>query len=120
VFAYVPEAPPLPALGIFPADDYVAYWGSFGSTNIADIQLDLRTAVAYGAVDSMRKLDRMLSSGAGQTESIIDPFRADQTCGGLVQSALPQTAFTRPLGDENSGMYEAVVRLSIKLKRRAS
>lgn len=118
--AYISGAPMLPVVGIFPADEYVAYWGSFGPENIADVMLDLRTVAAYGAEDSARLLDRMLSSGAGHSVSLIDPFRDDPTCGGLVQTALPQTAFRRDYGDPNAGLYEAVVRLSIKVKRRSS
>jgi hypothetical protein len=105
IVAYPHGAVHLPALGIFPASEYISYWGTFA---------------AYNAQDSARLLDRMLSTGVNQSISVIDPFRADPTCGGLVKSALPQVAFRRDYGDENSGLYEAVIRLAVVVKRRTA
>jgi hypothetical protein len=118
IVAYPHGAVHLPALGIFPSSEYISYWGTFGNVNHSEIAFDLRGVAAYGAQDSARLLDRMLSTGVNQSISVVDPFRADPTCGGLVKSALPQVAFRRDYGDENSGLYEAVIRLAVVVKRR--
>lgn len=121
VQAYVQPSPPFPIIGVFPPQStYVDYWQTFGPDGRADVMLELRTAVSYGAVDSMRLIDELLSVGTGQNKSIIDAVMAARTLGGVVEDCVPLTARTQPIGGENSGMFEAVIPLRIITKKEGA
>lgn len=121
VQAYVQPQPMFPIIGVFPGTgDYVSYFETMGPNGEADVILELRTVVAYGAIDSQILLDEMLSSGTGQTKSIIDALMADRTLGGVVEDCVPLKSRTVTLGAENAGMFESVVPLRIITRKEGA
>lgn len=117
VHPYVDASVVFPALGIFPDADYVIYHQTYGSNSIIDANYLVRCAAAYSAIDSLRLMDQLLSSGAGQDFSIVDVLEADVTLGGQVENIFVQSGSLQSAGAENAPLYEAVVRVGVMFKR---
>lgn len=81
------EGKPAPVLRLFlQQSDPIDYWGTFGSTGIAEARFDL--VIDPGNVDqsAVIRLDEYLSVGTGNTSSVIDALMEDVTLGGAVQT----------------------------------
>lgn len=120
VYPFPSETPPFAALGLFPANDFIDYWGSFGDNRAGTLNLELRTVFSFGAEESMRNLCRMLASGDGHDRSIIDVLLADRTLDGLVQDLIPRGAFIEGGGPDSPGTYIGVIPVQVIMKRRSA
>lgn len=115
VHAFMPDAPDLPALGVFPSlGEMVSYYDTqdgFGSLN-----LELRGATAnIFAEDGLRRLYGWMSKGAGQDTSIVNVLEANHTLDGLVHDVMVTGADVRSIGTENAPMFEVVIGLRVML-----
>lgn len=117
VYPFAPKAPLFPALGLFPASDFIDYWGAYGENRPGILRLEIRTAFTFDAEDSMRALFRLLASGSGHDRSIVDRLNANRKLGGLVNDVKPGVVTVRAGGDENAGFYEAVIAVDVVMKR---
>lgn len=107
VYAFVPSSPDFPAMGLFPAADFINYFDSIDG--FGTITFELRTAFTFGAEDSLRALYRLLAKGAGHDRSLTNVLQANRTLDGLVHDIFPVGASVRAFGDENAGLYEGVI-----------
>jgi hypothetical protein len=121
VYAYLPDAPMLPCIGITADDPYANYnvtmpdFGSAGGD--ADLRLLVRICAVGRAEDSQVFLDAMLSSGTHQTSSVVDAIESDQTLGGIVEQCQAGSSRMVPDGEQNATAFEAVIPVTIMLRQ---
>lgn len=115
VLAYV-EAPRFPAIGVFPAQsrDYVDPNLAFDHDGQVEFAFDLRTAMPYGAEESARLLDELMSPGDSDL-SLYAVLKDDETLGGAVDGLrfLP----IPPFNDLGEGLMEAVLPVVVMATR---
>lgn len=113
VYGFVPAAPQFPALGIFPAAEFITEPETFGG--FASMNLELRTAFTFAAEDSLRALFRLLARGSGHTKSLTNVLLANRTLSGLVHDIVVGSVSVRALGEENAGLFEGVIGVRVLL-----
>lgn len=117
VLAYV-ESPRFPAIGVFPSQgrDYVDPNLAFEHDGQVELAFDLRTAMPFGAEESARLLDELMSPGDSEL-SLYAVLNADPTLGGAVDGLrfLP----IPPFNDLGEGLMEAVLPIVVMATRLA-
>lgn len=122
-YPYFPPAPLLTPCGILmPGEDFITYHETFSTSSAVTVRWELWMCAALGAsTDAQRTVDQWLSSGSGQTNSVIDAIEANRTLAvgepavATVHDTIVRTATTDQIllvpGDPNS--YAIVGKLSI-------
>lgn len=83
---------PLDLIEVWPGDDYINYWSTFGPNGKADLMVRLRLQIAAGdAETAFKKITRALSVGTGHGTSLVDAVMSDPTLGGTVANAIALT-----------------------------
>ena len=83
-----PSTSPKPSIEIWPDTDYVDFYGRAGADGTDEVQLLVRVFLSAANAESEWKIaGQLLSSGAGQTSSIVDAIHDDPTLGGVVDEA---------------------------------
>ena len=114
VYAYLPDDPQLPCVGITADDPYVSYFTTLGGD--CNLRLFVRICASGRAEDSLIFLDDLLSQGATATSSVVDVIIADKTLGGLVEECLPRPSRMVPEGEQDAAFFEAVIPVEIWLR----
>lgn len=78
----------VPLIEVWPDDDYVQYFGTFGANGVAEVHVRLRVEVSTAdAETTFKQITDVLSTGTGETSSIPDAVNVDPSLGGVVRSA---------------------------------
>lgn len=117
VYAYIPDSPVYPCIGISASDPFVSYSQTMGANPAADLHLLVQIVTAGRAEDALVFIDDMLSVGAATTSSVFDAINRDRTLDGMVDMALPGAARFLPEGEINAGRYEAVIPVDIWVRQ---
>jgi hypothetical protein len=77
-----------PSITVVAANDFLDYWVTYSAAGLARVRLDLIIDPAGSDIESShRRLDDVLSAGAGNGSSVIDALMVDTTLGGVVDVA---------------------------------
>lgn len=87
VRAYPFSGAELPRIEVWPAAQWVEYWGTFGASGVAfvngAIRIELETA---NGETWLKQASELVSVGTGKTNSVIDAIMADTTLGGVAET----------------------------------
>lgn len=111
VHGFVPAAPQFPALGVFPAAEFITEPETMDQ--FASMNVELRTAFTFDAEDSLRLIYRLLARGAGHDVSLANVLADNRTLGGLVHDVTVGAVQVRAGGEENAGLFEGVIAVRI-------
>lgn len=124
VYRNHPGIPVVPSAGaaviVMPDQYYVSYAETFPGQigALADVSLLLQVyAQSSDPVSGQDRIDELLSSGNGQSRSIIDAIEADRTLGGVVETTLVLTA-QDPTLDTTGPTPLFVVHLPVSVRAR--
>lgn len=82
----VPGTAVPPCILIVPAEDFIDYHVSFGSTGLAEVNLRVQVVTPAGpGVDGQVALYEFFSAGAGLGNSVLDAVYTDKTLDGVVE-----------------------------------
>ena len=120
-FAYFPDSPPLPCVGVLPGDPYVDVQTTMGSGPHVTVNLDVRVLVPSGdGISGQRVLDELLSAGTGEGSSIVDAIESDRTVNGTAATSVVTEIQDRGrvvLGDGSTSAQTASLLVSLTLRR---
>lgn len=112
-YAYALKARSLPSIEVIPDEStYVDYWQSFGSNGLGQINLQLRVTTASADTESEQILmDRLLSAGTLDDQSIFAALSTDDNVGGAVGNCVVLVVDS-PTEDKD-GHYSALIRVQV-------
>lgn len=89
VYAYPPDSPSFPSIGIVPGEgDFITYYETMSDSGISSVRLVIRLYLSARFIDAQMAIDDYLSAGSGFTSSILNAILADKTLGTTVDTCI--------------------------------
>lgn len=77
----------LPRIEVWPAANWVEYWGTFGAGGVAFINGLIRVELETANGETwLKQASALVSTGTGKTNSVVDAIMADTTLGGVAET----------------------------------
>lgn len=120
VFAFPPDAPQFPALGVFPGEPLIENYQRTLAGDDGEVNFILRTVVPGNTENALRVSYRLLSKGAARPESIVDALLRDRTLGGAVRDVFVEGGATAVTGGvENAPVQVLSIPVKIMCRKRS-
>lgn len=119
-YAYIPDSPAYPYVGIRSGTPYVTYHETMKSASVGalcDFQLVIEVAQNARTQDAQIFVDDLVAAGTGEMSSVVDAIEADRTLGGLVDTCVCLACEQGPTTNEDDGTTTAVLPVHIWLRR---